>query len=74
MINKNRPHNINQPSSAAAVVFGVHLSAQFRESGIEPDTSGQSGTASGLPRLWASVIGSDLLAVILKNCLNEKNK
>ena len=25
---KSRPHNISYPSSAAAVVFGVHLSAR----------------------------------------------
>ena len=39
---KERTHNISYPASAAAVVFGVHLSAQSWLTGIDPDTSGQS--------------------------------
>ena len=32
--------NISYLASSAAVVFGVHLSAQSRLTGIDPDTSG----------------------------------
>jgi hypothetical protein len=42
---KARTANLSYPSSAAAVVFGVHLSAQSRVLGIDPDTSGQSAPA-----------------------------